>query len=195
MMTTFTLMKNQNGFTLIELMITISIVAIVLTVAIPSFNKTVANNRLTTHLNDFIASANYARSEAVKRGARITMCPSANASTCTAGWQNGWLIFIDANTDGQRNGDPIDTILRVHSELEGTNISFQGLTSASGTNNYISFNSQGLTKKAGGGILSGELRLCDSQGNDKALGINVTGGGQVRAVEVGTLQVLKTCSY
>ncbi|WP_029131952.1 GspH/FimT family pseudopilin [Sedimenticola selenatireducens] len=87
--------SKHLGFTLIELMITISVAAIILSLAVPSFNFLVLNNRLTTDINRLVTSLNLARSEAVKRGVRVEVAASDGAD-----WRNGWVVWIDANGDG-----------------------------------------------------------------------------------------------
>ncbi len=84
----------QRGFTLIELMVTVSIVAVLTLVAAPSFNEAFLSNKLASYANNFVASAQLARNEAIKRNATVTLCRSADASTCAAsgGWQQGWIV-------------------------------------------------------------------------------------------------------
>ncbi|MEE4379215.1 MAG: GspH/FimT family pseudopilin, partial [Candidatus Competibacteraceae bacterium] len=87
------ILMKQNGFTLLELMVTMAIAAIVLTVAVPSFQGIILNNRIASHTNDFASSLNLARSEAVKRARRTVLCKSSDGATCdtsSAGWEQGW---------------------------------------------------------------------------------------------------------
>lgn len=120
-------MKTHSGFTLVELMITLVIAAILLTQAAPSFSEFLQNNRLTTVTNNFVAAANLARSEAIKRGRNATVCVSSNSMsanpTCTGGndWALGWLVWIDIDGDGiLDNGEE----LRVYDALDGTRMTF-----------------------------------------------------------------------
>jgi type IV fimbrial biogenesis protein FimT len=84
-----------RGFTLIELMVTMTVLVVLTLVAAPSFNNALLSNRLTGFANNFVASANIARSEAVKRNSAMTLCPSADAATCavSGGWHQGWIVM------------------------------------------------------------------------------------------------------
>lgn len=101
--------EKRNGFTLIELMITVAIVGILLVVAIPSFSQTIRNNRLTTNINELVASLNFARSEAVKRNYAVSVRKTGTY------WESGWIIFADINGNGDQNLG--DTLLRTHQAM------------------------------------------------------------------------------
>src|SRR4051794_15151317 len=91
-------MPQFKGFTLVEFMVAIAIMAILLTLAVPSFNESKLSSQLRASANDLVASANLARSEAIKRRAIVTLCVSSNGSTCGAGsWQQGWIVLNGAN--------------------------------------------------------------------------------------------------
>ncbi len=108
--------KQQQAFTLIELMVTLAVLAIVLAVAIPSFNTQIQNNRSLALGEDFTTALSFARSEAVKRGGPVTLCASnAAQADCGNDWDNGWLIAVDAadETAAAPSVDSADDILRV----------------------------------------------------------------------------------
>lgn len=106
-------MKRSRGFTLVELMITLALAAIIMSLAIPGFQDIIRNNRAATQSNELVAALSLARSEAVKRGARVSLCPSTNGAACTGGtdWAEGWIVFLDtAASDAAApvvGGDPI----------------------------------------------------------------------------------------
>jgi type IV fimbrial biogenesis protein FimT len=90
----------SSGFTIIELMLTISVLAVLLAIGVPAFNEVVRNNRTAAQTNEFVGALSLARSEATKRGMPVAVC-AANAaqSACDAAnaatWANGWLVFTD----------------------------------------------------------------------------------------------------
>ncbi len=107
--------KNQLGFTLLELIVTITIAGILFGIAVPSFNEAIKNNRNTTLANDFVTSLNIARSEAVKRGQRVSICASADGVTCAAAgtWAQGWIVFNNPNDNAVVDALAGEIILRV----------------------------------------------------------------------------------
>ena len=87
-------MNRDSGFTMIELLVTVAIAAIVLAIGIPNFSKLLKENRTTTQTNLFVSSVNLARSEAVKRGVPVTLCASTDTISCaeSTDWSTGWIF-------------------------------------------------------------------------------------------------------
>ena len=110
-------MIRQKGFTLLELMVTLFIASIVLALAVPSFQDLSVRNRLVTYTNDLISTINLARSEAVRRGASVTICHSNDSETCSGTWNDGWITFFDADADGDTDDADDEPVLRVHEGL------------------------------------------------------------------------------
>ena len=114
-------MKKQHGFTLVELLVTLSVAAILLSVGVPSFRDFVQNNRAATQANHLVLALNTARSESVKRGSRVSVCSSTDQSTCSAStnWATGWVLFTDnSGVSGARDGS--DVVIRVWDALIGS---------------------------------------------------------------------------
>jgi type IV fimbrial biogenesis protein FimT len=96
-------MKKILGFTLVELLVTLTVAAILLASAVPAFRDMIQNNRIAVQANAMVGALNLARSEAVKRGVTVQVCKSSNGATCVAGagnWQIGWIVFSDINGNG-----------------------------------------------------------------------------------------------
>jgi type IV fimbrial biogenesis protein FimT len=93
-------LRLARGFTIIELMITVTIMAVLLVVVAPSFQSAMLSNRLASYANDWVAAAQVARGEAIKRNAAVTLCRSSDQSTCAASgtWQQGWVLRASDGT-------------------------------------------------------------------------------------------------
>jgi type IV fimbrial biogenesis protein FimT len=105
----------QRGFSIIELMITITVLGLLLGIAVPSFTETVRNNRIISQNNELVASLNLARSEALKRSGSVSVCASADQATCSnsTNWGTGWIVFNDPNANGTLDAaDGTDALLQ-----------------------------------------------------------------------------------
>jgi len=172
---------RQTGFTLIELMVTLTIAGILLAIGVPSFNAFIKNSSLTTGVNELVGALNLARSEAVKRGSRVTVCKSANQTSCTNsnGWEQGWIIFTDENNNAAYNptGTPPETLIRVHAALNSAITA----TSSAPVSNYVSYIASGRSQQTGGGSQSGNIRLCDDRSGNIGKNLAISLSGRVRA--------------
>ena len=125
------------GFTLIEMLMTISIAAILTGIAIPSFRYITNSNRIASELNGLLGDLQLARAEAIKEGRTVTVCQSSDGTNCTnnaGSWQSGWIVFSDPTNVGV--WDAGETYIRKQKPFSGTD-SFSASVSA------ISFNREG----------------------------------------------------
>ena len=166
--------RNANlGFTLIELLITVSIAVILATVVVPSFQSALQRNRFAGQANEFISALNIARSEAIKRGSRVTVCKSADEASCasTGDWTQGWVIFQDANENG--TVDSGEQVISVHEPLDS---GFTLTGAASDMNNYVSFVGTGGAEKNDGSPQSGDLTMSQAgSGDSRTISLSTTG--------------------
>jgi type IV fimbrial biogenesis protein FimT len=153
--------RKQLGFTLTELMVTLAILAILLTIAVPSFEQTIASSRLTTATNDLYTSLVQARSDAIRQGQRMTICKSSDGAACdaTANWNAGWITIADGTrTTATPTVGTGDTITFVMQATHPTIV----IKANAGIGDYISFTSSGEPKLYAGSFQVGTIRVCNS---------------------------------
>ena len=144
-----------KGFTLIELMITISILGILLGVGLPSFVTFINNNKITSEANDLIYSFHMARSEAIKRGAEVRL-----VSVTGSDWSGGWNLVADTNNDSDF-ADAADILMQWEA-LNGDG-SLAIAATNSPTDTYVAFSSRGsLSPSNASFILTLEPGDCDA---------------------------------
>lgn len=95
--TKYRAMKHEIGFTVIELLVAITILAVLLGVGLPSLQETIRTNRVASTTNDVVAALQIARSEAIRRGENVTVCSSKDQTTCSGTWEDGWVVRNAAN--------------------------------------------------------------------------------------------------
>lgn len=159
----------QRGFTLIELMVTLVVAAVLAGLAAPSLREVIANNRLKSHISALQGSLMLARTEAINRRARVVVCKSSDQATCaTAGnWQQGWIVFVDTNDSA--TVDTGEAVLQKVSALSGSFI----LKASGDLTDYVSYTITGAAKlKAADTAQTGVFNLCQ------------TAGGNARQIEV-----------
>ena len=160
--------RRQSGITLLELLVTLSIIAIVLTLGIGGFRHLIASTRMTNVTNTLIAHMQLARSEAIKRGTDVSLCPSPDGKTCVAGgdgsWEIGYIVRIDSTGEVLRRVDG--------PEMRGVT-----LTNSRGGSPIV-FKADG---SAGGSNCT--LTVCDRGDSSYKRGVVVSNVGRVRVSE------------
>lgn len=161
-------MRGSSGVTLIELMTTIGIVAILSVVAAPSFSNLRYDAKRTTAVNGFFHSVFLARSESVKRGQVVTICKSRDGSTCAddASWHEGWMIFVNTDRDDLPERDPSEHVLFVHEGWPGGTI----------TSNRAAYSFRPYRQA----IVNGTVVFCDPRGGAHARAIIISHTGRPR---------------
>lgn len=153
---------RQTGFTLGELLVSMTVIALLLGIGVPSYNAVVLNARQVSSANELLSSMHLARDIAITRNLRVTMCPSASGNDCEAvSWRQGWIVFLDTNENGST--DPGETIERV---VEAVDI--PSITTAEFGNSLI-FRPNGRAMTPGNiAVNAGEMVFCDDRGSRHA---------------------------
>ena len=166
-------MKHTRGFTLIELMVTLTVATILITVAVPGFRTIIQNNRVSAQSNDLLTALTLARSEALKRGVQVSVCSSDDQADCdtvpNTDWENGWIVFVDDNSDGKK--DAGEDIIRVWDGLSGS-------PTLTGTVNTIQYLPTGLIDPATAQTLTLTPSSCKGK-QQRTLSITVVGRASV----------------
>ncbi|HYC43575.1 MAG TPA: GspH/FimT family pseudopilin [Noviherbaspirillum sp.] len=131
-------LRSAKGFTLVELAVTLSVAAILFTVAVPSFVGLIRDMQITAATNEFFAAINLARAEAVQRGLRVDMVPAGEDGD----WTHGWVVFVDRNRNLRPDGG--DVILFRHGPTPNSMRITARLTDS--TVQYLAYNGAGRTR-------------------------------------------------
>jgi len=161
------------GFTLIELVVTMAVAAILITVAVPSMRTFIQNGRINTQINDLIGDLSLARSEAIKRRTNVGICKSANGTTCAGGnWRDGRAIFVDLNNNSTWEAG--ETILRFR---EGLASAADTLTTSAELLDPVIFRPNGASSVPLGGPV-GLFTFCDGRGASHGKQVSLNSLGQ-----------------
>jgi len=174
---------NNAGFTLLELMVAITVLALLLGIGVPGFRDFVRNSRMTAATNDIVTDFSIARSEAVKRRVPVTLCKSQNLTACdtaAAGAFRTWIMFVDdadpavaAGTDGDGVVDAGEVILRQRTIADTITVT------TNGNARRVTFLPTGYPNANALGNVT-DFRLCDDRGNETSVG----GNSAARAVRI-----------
>lgn len=177
-----------RGFTLVEMLMALSIAAILLMLAIPSMEDAALNAKLRSQANAFLGSLHLARSEAIKRNQRVVVCKSPDGATCAVDggathWEQGWIVFEDTDNDGARVGGEI--LIQRQPPLD---LRFL-LVGNGSVDDYISFSPRGSTAWTSGAPQFGSVTLCRSRPTVSARGkqIVISPAGRIRICNTNPL--------
>ena len=207
---------RHAGFTVLELMIVVALIAVLSVIAAPSLRDLIKNARMTSQANDLMTDLAIARAEAVKRGVRTAVCTSSNGTSCTAtNWNQGWIIFADHGpekggtfgvVDSGIPAPDTDTVLKRARAIDGANENPANTItsinhSVSGGAKYVGFRPSGVVTPGGGGA-EVEFLLCDSRSTDrvgasaasnKGRHVKVAGTGRAYSIRC-TCATISTCA-
>ena len=143
--------RTQKGFTLIELLITIVIIAIVVAIAAPSFTTMILNQRSEGVSEELVGALQLAKTEAVKRGGRVSLCAANPAGDdCAGDWTNGWLVIVDSAADDGAAAPVLnsgDDIIRVFDAPDDRSV----ITATNnGAVSFVRYTSTGQLARIGG---------------------------------------------
>lgn len=169
--------KKQAGVTLVELMIAIIVLSIIAAAGIPAFTAMLETNRRAARLNELVTSIYLARSEAVERGASVTVCPRATSTACASGddygsnqaieWENGWLVAVRLADDSLEVIQDVpawqDSKAKMRNRIAALNFKANGLL-LSGLGTFVYCN-----------------KTSDSFAATKIVAVSLTGRPEVRA--------------
>jgi len=158
--------KNNSGFTLIEIMVTVAIVGIFASIALPSFSRLIESNRISTATNELVANLLLARSEALKRRNTVTVCPSSNQTSCNdnSDFSTGWIVFLDCDDDIIPNetvagcgttgteeiikvGDSFDSVYMTNANVKKISFGFSGRLAGNPSTFHIGKDASNKKKK------------------------------------------------
>lgn len=165
-----------KGFTIVELMVTIAIAAILLSVAAPSYTTFIRNSQLSDAVSEFMTAVNAARGNAIKQGINTYLVPTTGTD-----WSTGWYVFADGNWDGLYTASDPKDVLIMQSQVPssiltvGTPIG----NNSTLTDGYLLFTGSGYPKQKNGGMATGKINVIN--GSIRTTIINIDNTGRVRS--------------
>ncbi len=158
----------QRGVTLVETMATVTIAAILAATAIPGMTDLIRDTRRNASVSDIVTALNVARSESVRRGTSVTVCPSATGLACNGDtrWESGWIVFSDRN--GNEIVDGAEAVLKSWPARSD-------VSSLRGARRKVVYRGDGFS--AG---YTDTLKICDERGTDHARSVIISNTGRVR---------------
>lgn len=169
-------MFRERGVSVVELMITLGVATILMSIAVPSFRTISMNSKQAGTVNELVAGLHLARNTAITLNARVGICSSSNGVSCeVVDWNEGWIAFHDEDNDQVRDAD--ETILATGSEADGITIDSSQFPSS------FSYRPNGRVMSGTVAINTGEFALCDKRGSAHAKVVILDMSGRPRLSE------------
>ncbi len=161
--------RMQRGFTLVELMVTIAVLAIIMALAVPSFTGLIRSSRLTGAANELVASVQLARSEAVRLNGGVSLCRSDDGATCASG--GNWTRYLTVTRDG--------TVLRTTTLRTGLVVTSNTLDAMG---DKLTFGADGIARNSSGTPVTGGIVVCMAVTNpsNNVRSVNLMGGSRTQ---------------
>jgi type IV fimbrial biogenesis protein FimT len=162
---------RATGFTLVELVACLGVLAVVTAWGVPNFNNFTRNAARTSEVNQFIQTVYLARSEAIKRNGVVSVCPSRDGATCAASspWHQGWIAFVNLDRDSPANRDANEELLHVYPPWESGQIAANRTTLS-----FRAFGQSGVTAT---------MTFCDDRGSAEARAVIISQTGRPRLAD------------
>jgi len=166
--------REMRGFGLIELLVALGIGTALLVLAVNGHQVWIADLQLRDRVESLVSAMSLARSEALKRNARVNICPSSDGAHCTpkCRWELGWIIFADENGDGDR--DDNEMLIRV----QGPAYAGIVVSANAPVADYVSYTGFGHARRANGALQMGTFTVC--RPGSSAVNVVLANGGRVR---------------
>lgn len=178
--------KNQQGFSLAELLATMGIAALLLSVGLPGLANFAKDARQVSVANEMLADLHYARDLAITSNARVTICPSSDGATCNgAGWEDGRIVFLD--TDGNLTLNGVETVQRVTADIGDVSVN----TAEFGPSITYRPNGRAMANIVRNN--TGEFIVCDDRGSAHARALIVDMSGRPRVSHQDSSGLPPTC--
>ena len=166
--------RKASGSIFVELLIGLCLLALLTSLAGPMYGRWLAGRQLANHAEFLAETLNLARSEAVKRGVRVDLCKTIDRRQCadTGGWESGWIMFVDANRNGEIESP--DDVIRA----EGPPGSGITIRANHPLDDYVSYTSFGYARQLSGALQMGTFVVCKREQN--AIHVILANSGRVR---------------
>ena len=184
--------NSKNGFTLIELLIAVAIMAIILSIGVPSFAELVKNGKISSAATCLSGALYTARSEAVKRSTNVTVCPYGDDDSCGSDWSNGTLVFSEGSTAATTPDlsaaavDTDSTVIRICS-ISNPNLTISAIASSDRTVGSAAERSFIRYSRAGTANWNlGYFSMCDDRSSENWKAFNIGLKGDIRTARLAS---------